>query len=268
MKKAELINQINKLGSYLCVGLDTDIKKIPRHLLKVEDPVFAFNKEIIDHTSDYAVAYKLNIAFYESLGSSGWESLKKTIDYIPREKFTIADAKRGDIGNTAEMYARAFFETMNFDAVTLSPYMGKDSIEPFLGYKDKWAIVLGLTSNEGANDFQLNRLEDGRYLFEDVIEKSASWGSDENMMYVIGATKNEYFEVVRKVIPDHFLLVPGVGAQGGSLEEISKACLNKDGGLLVNSSRGIIYRSSEINFGEESGIAAAEVRNSMKEFLT
>jgi orotidine-5'-phosphate decarboxylase len=271
MTRSDLVGEIKKKGSYLCVGLDTDINKIPKHLLKLDDPVFAFNKEIIDHTQDYAVSYKLNLAFYESLGSNGWESLVKTINYIPENTFTIADAKRGDIGNTADMYAKAFFEKMNFDAVTLSPYMGRDSILPFLKYEDKWAIILGLTSNEGAKDFQMQRLSnkgEEKFLFESIIEESSKWGNEGNIMYVVGATREEQFKAVRRIVPNHFLLVPGVGAQGGSLEDVSKNGLNSDAGLLINSSRGIIYKSDGPDFGEKAGKASKELQLLMKELLT
>ena len=240
MNRKQLIDQIKLKQSFLCVGLDTDLAKIPPHLLQTDDPVFEFNKQVINATAQYAVAYKPNIAFYELLGPSGWESLKKTLDYIPKNIFTIADAKRGDIGNTSGYYAKAFYNTYNFDSITLAPYMGSDSVKPFM-QDNKWAIVLGLTSNDGAMDFQKLELKGGSLLFEEVIRKSATWGSTENMMYVVGATRAEMLGQVRKIIPDHFLLVPGVGAQGGSLEEVCKYGLNRDVGLLVNSSRGIIY---------------------------
>lgn len=270
MKRQELISQIRNKESFLCVGLDTDIRKIPEHLRRLDDPVFAFNKEIIDRTKDYAVSYKLNLAFYESLGIEGWKSLQRTVEYIPDNLFTIADAKRGDIGNTADMYARAFFERLNFDAVTLSPYMGKDSIEPFLSYDGKWAIVLGLTSNEGSGDFQTKELagKEGRKLYEEVIATCASWGRPDNMMFVVGATRDEHFEGIRQLVPDHFFLVPGVGAQGGSLEGVARKGMNGDVGLLVNSSRGIIYQSQGIDFGEKAEIAARDLRDQMKKILT
>jgi orotidine-5'-phosphate decarboxylase len=221
MNREELIRQIKSKRSFLCVGLDTDIKKIPNHLLDSDDPVFEFNKQIIDSTKDLCVAYKPNIAFYESLGVSGWNSLQKTLDYIPEDFFTIADAKRGDIGNTSNMYARAFFENMNFDSVTVAPYMGSDSVTPFLEFEDKWAIVLALTSNKGGLDFQKIEDKNGKQLFEQVLETSKSWGTDRNMMYVVGATRSEQLSEIRKIIPNHFLLVPGVGAQGGSLQDVA-----------------------------------------------
>lgn len=268
MTRKQLVQEIKKKSSYLCVGLDTDIKKIPQHLHKLEDPIFAFNKEIIDATKDLCVSYKLNLAFYESLGFEGWKSLVKTVDYIPESHFKIADAKRGDIGNTADMYARAFFESMNFDAVTLSPYMGRDSIQPFLEYNGKWAIILGLTSNAGSADFQTQMLDSGSKLYEKVITECATWGSPDNMMFVIGATKSDQFSEIRKLIPDHFLLVPGVGAQGGSLSEVSNNGLTNEIGLLINSSRGIIYQSSGIDFAEKARISAESIQKEMKVLLT
>ncbi|MBL4623695.1 MAG: orotidine-5'-phosphate decarboxylase, partial [Flavobacteriales bacterium] len=241
MTRQELVSQIKAKKSFLCVGLDTDINKIPKHLLDTEDPIFEFNKAIIDATKDVAIAYKPNLAFYESLGSKGWMSLEKTIEYIPDNIFTIADAKRGDIGNTSKLYARAFFENMNFDSVTVAPYMGHDSVGPFLEFDNKWVILLALTSNEGALDFQFLQLDvDKRKLHEKVLLTSQNWGTIENMMYVVGATRGESIGEIRKLVPDHFLLVPGVGSQGGNLEEVAKYGLNKDCGLLVNSSRGII----------------------------
>jgi orotidine-5'-phosphate decarboxylase len=266
MNRKQLIAQIREKQSFLCVGLDTDLEKIPKHLLKKDDPLFEFNKRIIDATAQYAVAYKPNIAFYEKLGPAGWESLRKTMDYIPDGIFTIADAKRGDIGNTSGYYAKAFYDTYNFDSITLAPYMGVDSIKPFLR-DGKWAIVLGLTSNEGAHDFQQLELENGKMLYEEVIRKSATWGSSENMMYVVGATRGEMIKKVRQIIPEHFLLVPGVGAQGGSLEEVCKYGLNKDIGLLVNSSRGIIYAGKEKDFDAHAARAAKELQIKMKSIL-
>jgi len=266
MNRNQLIDQIKLKQSFLCVGLDTDLTKIPKHLLRTDDPVFEFNKRIIDATAEYAVAYKPNIAFYEMLGPSGWESLKKTLEYIPDNIFTIADAKRGDIGNTSGYYAKTFYDTYNFDSITLAPYMGMDSVKPFLR-DDKWAIVLGLTSNEGAFDFQKLELKNGSLLFEEVIRKSAKWGSPENMMYVVGATRGEMIGQVRKIIPDHFLLVPGVGAQGGSLEEVCKYGLNKDVGLLVNSSRGIIYAGTDLDFEKHVSNAAKDLQLQMKRIL-
>jgi len=271
MKRRELVEQIKLKGSYLCVGLDTDIDKIPEHLKRLDDPIFAFNKEIIDQTQDLCVAYKLNTAFYESQGVKGWESLQKTVEYIPDNLFKIADAKRGDIGNTADMYAKAFFEQMNFDAITLSPYMGRDSIVPFLSNEGKWAIILALTSNIGSADFQMKKISgkaEGQLLFESVIETCKSWGSEENIMFVIGANQEEYFKSIRKIVPDHFLLVPGIGAQGGSLAEVSRKALNKDAGLLINASRSIIYKSQGPDFGEEAKKAAKVLRDEMKELLT
>jgi len=268
MTKQELITQIKKKKSFLCIGLDTDIKKIPTHLLEFEDPIFEFNKQIIDATEDLCVAYKPNIAFYESMGVSGWNSLQKTLDYIPTNIFTIADAKRGDIGNTSSMYAKAFFENMNFDSVTIAPYMGSDSVTPFLEFKDKWAIVLALTSNKGGLDFQKIVGKNGKQLFEQVLETSIQWGSDENMMYVVGATRAEELLEIRAIIPNHFLLVPGVGAQGGSLKDVAKYGLNSDCGLLVNSSRGIIYAGNDVDFASKSKIEAQKLQQEMAVILS
>jgi orotidine-5'-phosphate decarboxylase len=266
MSRKELFEQIKKKESYLCVGLDTDMDKIPKHLLKLDDPVFEFNRQIIDATKEFAVAYKPNLAFYESLGPAGMQSLEKTVKYIPKDIFTIADAKRGDIGNTSALYAKTFFERYGFDAVTVAPYMGSDSVTPFLNYKNKWVILLALTSNIGAEDFQ--KLEVGsRKLFEVVLEKSQRWGTADTMMYVVGATQADLFSSIRKIIPDHFLLVPGVGAQGGSLEEVSKAGMNKQCGLLVNSSRQIIYASSGEDFAGKAREEAMNVQQSMKKLL-
>ncbi|WP_268121784.1 orotidine-5'-phosphate decarboxylase [Roseivirga pacifica] len=267
MTKQELFNQITQKSSYLCVGLDTDLNRIPKHLLKAEDPLFEFNKQIIDATIDYAVAYKPNIAFYEAHGVKGWESLQKTIEYIPKEAFTIADAKRGDIGNTSNMYARAFFDAMNFDSITVAPYMGEDSVKPFLEFDNKWVILLALTSNAGGKDFQNLNLEKGGELYEEVLRKSQEWGSDEELMYVVGATRAEALQNIRKIVPDHFLLVPGVGAQGGSLEEVSKYGMNKHCGLLVNSSRGIIYADDSVDFAKTAGVKAQELQTEMEGFL-
>ena len=229
MTRIELVNQIKKKKSFLCVGLDTDIKKIPSHLLKSKDPIFEFNKQIIDATADYCVAYKPNLAFYEALGPKGLESLQKTVEYIPNDIFTIADAKRGDIGNTSSLYARAFFEQMNFDSITVAPYMGEDSVKPFLDYDGKWVILLALTSNKGSADFQdLSIEKNSSKLYEQVLKKSQEWGHIGNLMYVVGATKAENLVGIRKIVPDHFLLVPGVGAQGGSLKEVAKFGMNKD----------------------------------------
>ena len=268
MDKQQLITQIKQKQSFLCVGLDTDIKKIPTHLLELEDPIFEFNKQIIDATKEYCMAYKPNIAFYESRGVSGWNSLQKTLDYIPNDIFTIADAKRGDIGNTSNMYARAFFENMNFDAVTVAPYMGSDSVAPFLEFDGKWAILLALTSNKGGLDFQTFKNENGKQLFEQVLEISQTWGTDENMMYVVGATRAEQLSDIRKIIPNHFLLVPGVGAQGGNLREVAKYGMNQDCGLLVNSSRGIIYAGNGTDFAEKAGNEAQKLQQQMAIILS
>ena len=267
MTREELFNQIQIKQSYLCVGLDTDINKVPKHLRKLEDPVFEFNKAIIDATSDYCVAYKPNIAFYEAQGSKGWESLEKTINYIPENIFTIADAKRGDIGNTSELYARAFFETLNFDSITVAPYMGSDSVKPFLKFNNKWVILLALTSNDGGKDFQNLEVEKGTKLYERVLRTSKGWGSADNLMYVVGATRAEHFQSVRNIVPDHFLLVPGVGAQGGDLQEVSKNGMNSQCGLLVNSTRAIIYASSGEDFADVAAEKAKEVQSEMKIYL-
>ncbi len=268
MTRQELIGQIKKKNSFLCVGLDTDIKKIPQHLLKAKDPVFEFNKQIIDATVDYCVAYKPNLAFYESLGSKGLESLEKTMEYIPKDIFTIADAKRGDIGNTSNLYARAFFEHMAFDSVTVAPYMGEDSVLPFLDFNGKWVILLALTSNKGSADFQDLQIEkSSSKLYEEVLRKSKSWGNIENLMFVVGATKAEKLKEIRKIVPDHFLLVPGVGAQGGSLKDVSKFGMNKDCGLLVNSSRAIIYASNGKDFTSKAKEESMKVQQEMGEYL-
>ena len=271
MTKQELVEQIRKKKSFLCIGLDSDITKIPTHLLTEEDPVFSFNKQIIDATHDLAVAYKPNTAFYESRGIEGWASLQKTIDYLNNLEnpvFTIADAKRGDIGNTSSQYAKAFFEQLNFDSVTVAPYMGKDSVSPFLQFDGKWAIVLALTSNQGAFDFQFIKNEENQEkLYETVLDKTKTWGSEENMMFVVGATKAEMLLEVRKHIPNHFLLVPGVGAQGGSLEEVAKYGMNKDIGLLVNSSRGIIFASSGKDFAEKAREEALKLQIKMENLI-
>lgn len=268
MTRQELIQQIKSKKSFLCVGLDSDITKIPKHLLELDDPIFEFNKAIIDATKDVAVAYKPNLAFYESLGSKGWKSLEKTIEYIPPEIFTIADAKRGDIGNTSKLYARAFFDNMNFDSVTVAPYMGHDSVGPFLEFENKWVILLALTSNEGALDFQFLQLDtDKKKLHEKVLQKSQVWGTTENMMYVVGATRGESIREVRKLIPHHFLLVPGIGSQGGSLEDVAKYGLNKDCGLLINSSRGIIYAGDGKDFADKARECAIELQKQMAHIL-
>ena len=266
MTRSELISQIHRKRSFLCVGLDTDIHKIPKHLLDAEDPVFEFNKSIIDATREFAVAYKPNIAFYECMGPKGWESLRKTLDYIPEDIFTIADAKRGDIGNTSSMYAQTFFSQYDFDSVTVAPYMGEDSVTPFLEFKEKWVVLLALTSNKGALDFQMDTIG-GERVFEKVLRVSQQWGNANNMMYVVGATRGELFADVRKVAPDHFLLVPGVGAQGGSLQDVCQYGMNQDCGLLVNSSRGIIYASSGIDFAERAADEALKVQLEMAALL-
>ena len=270
MTKQQLFAQILKKKSFLCVGLDTDIKKIPEHLLEKEDPIYAFNKEIIDKTAPYCVAYKPNLAFYESQGLAGWLAFEKTVAYIKQrypDQFVIADAKRGDIGNTSEMYARTFFETAKVDAVTVAPYMGEDSVTPFLNYSRKWVILLALTSNKGSHDFQFIQDQNGERLFEKVLRTSQTWASDEQMMYVVGATQGKLFEDVRKLAPDHFLLVPGVGAQGGSLEEVCQYGMNAACGLLVNSSRGIIYADSTETYAETSGKEAKKLQVEMTEML-
>ncbi|GAA4848657.1 orotidine-5'-phosphate decarboxylase [Algivirga pacifica] len=267
MTRKELFEQIKKKESFLCVGLDTDLSKIPSHLLKEEDPIFAFNKAIIDATADLCVAYKPNIAFYECMGAKGWESLQKTLEYIPKDIFTIADAKRGDIGNTSKMYAQAFFEQMNFDSVTVAPYMGTDSVTPFLEFDNKWVILLALTSNKGGLDFQIQELSNGRKVFEEVLTQSKEWGSSDQLMYVVGATRAESLGEIRQIIPDHFLLVPGVGAQGGDLASVAQYGMNDHCGLLVNSSRGIIYASQEENFAEVARQEAQKLQGEMKGLL-
>ena len=263
MTKQELFNQIIKKESFLCVGLDPDLEKIPAHLLELDDPIFEFNKQIIDATKDYCVAYKPNLAFYESLGVKGWESLQKTMEYIPNNIFTIADAKRGDIGNTSRMYAKTFFEHFNFDSVTVAPYMGNDSVSPFLEFSNKWVILLAATSNVGGLDFQYKKVEGGKRVFEEVLEKSLEWGNEENLMYVVGATRAEMLSDVRAIVPNAFLLVPGVGAQGGSLEEVVKYGMNDTCGLLVNSSRGIIYAESGNDFASVAGKKSKELQSQM-----
>ena len=267
MDKKQLFENIKAKKSFLCVGLDTDIKKIPQHLLKEEDPIFSFNKAIIDATAPYCIAYKPNLAFYESMGVKGWISFEKTIKYLNENypnHFIIADAKRGDIGNTSAMYARTFFEEMNIDSVTVAPYMGEDSVSPFLTYPNKWVILLALTSNKGSHDFQLTADSNGERLFEKVLRQSQNWGIDENMMYVVGATQGKMFEDIRKVAPNHFLLVPGIGAQGGSLEEVCKYGMNSTCGLIVNSSRAIIYADSTENFAKVAAEKAKEVQQQME----
>ena len=270
MDRQELISQIKEKRSFLCVGLDTDIKKIPQHLLSSDDPVYTFNKAIIDATAPYCIAYKPNLAFYECGGLDGWKSLDKTIRYLQTNyphHFIIADAKRGDIGNTSKMYARCFFEEMGVDALTVAPYMGEDSVTPFLEYPGKWVIVLALTSNKGSQDFQLTKDSEGERLFEIVLKKSQQWADADRMMYVVGATQGKMFEDIRKVVPDHFLLVPGIGAQGGSLEEVCKYGMTKDCGLIVNSSRAIIYADNTERFAEVAAEKAKEVQQQMAELL-
>ncbi|NOT52754.1 MAG: orotidine-5'-phosphate decarboxylase [Chitinophagaceae bacterium] len=298
MTRQQLVEQIYKKKSYLCVGLDTDISKIPRHLLSEPDPVFTFNKAIIDATKDLCVSYKINTAFYEALGVKGWEAMERTVRYLGEEHFKIADAKRGDIGNTSDLYAKAFFETMPFDAITVAPYMGEDSVRPFLQHKNKWAIVLGLTSNKGANDFELKQMivrqttettreeikdsnEDAGYridevtidtnyvsfLYEQVLSTASKWGTTGNLMFVIGATQANEFTNIRKLTPDHFYLVPGVGAQGGSLKEISEKAMIKDCGILVNVSRAIIYASGKNDFAEKAREAAKAYQQEMNSYL-
>jgi len=260
MTRSELYEQIKKKKSFLCIGLDTDLKKIPQHLHSSSDPIFEFNKQIIDATHDLCVAYKPNIAFYESIGSAGWEALEKTADYLKKFKdvFTIADAKRGDIGNTSGMYAQAFFGSMDFDAITVAPYMGEDSVTPFLQYEGKWVILLALTSNKGANDFQTDN-----ELYKTVLKKSQKWGNADNMMYVVGATKAAMLADIRKIVPEHFLLVPGVGAQGGNLQEVAKHGMNKQCGLLANSSRNIIYASDKEDFAQKARENALKIQKEM-----
>lgn len=270
MNKKELFKQIIEKQSFLCVGLDTDIRKTPDSLNGCEDSIFEFNKMIIDATAQYTVAYKPNLAFYEQQGSNGFKSFEKTVEYIKSnypEIFIIADAKRGDIGNTSSMYADAFFDTCNVDAVTLSPYMGKDTVEPFLKYDGCWAVLLALTSNSSSSDFETEKMANGEYLYEMVLRKSKAWGTEDNTMYVIGATKAEMLKDVRKIVPNHFLLVPGVGAQGGSLDDVAKYGMNSDCGLLVNSSRGVIYADSSDRFAEVAGEKAKEIQQQMRNLL-
>ena len=270
MNKQQLFENIKRKKSFLCVGLDTDIKKIPEHLLKEEDPIFAFNKAIIDATAPYCIAYKPNLAFYESMGVKGWIAFEKTVQYIKSnypDQFIIADAKRGDIGNTSAMYARTFFEELDIDSVTVAPYMGEDSVTPFLTYEGKWVILLALTSNKGSHDFQLTEDKEGERLFEKVLRKSQQWANDENMMYVVGATQGRMFEDIRKIVPNHFLLVPGIGAQGGSLEEVCKYGMTPECGLIVNSSRAIIYADKSEGFAKVAGEEAHKVQMQMKEQL-
>lgn len=282
MTRQELVEQIRKKNSYLCIGLDTDISKIPKHLQSHPDPVFEFNKQIIDSTKDLCVAYKINTAFYEAMGLKGWEALGKTVNYLPDSHFRIADAKRGDIGNTSSQYAKAFFEQLQFDAITVAPYMGADSVKPFLEYRNKWTIILGLTSNPGAADFELKKiirewddLEEGMhvrkqevsYLYEAVMKEAAEWGTPENLMFVVGATLAGEFTTIRKMFPEHFFLVPGVGAQGGSLRDISRNGMNSDCGLLVNVSRSIIYASEKEDFASEARAISLQYVTEMKQLL-
>ncbi len=267
MTRKELIEIIRQRESFLCVGLDTDIEKIPAHLHTYDDPVFEFNRRIIDVTKEFCAAYKLNTAFFESMGAKGWETMKKTFAYIGASHFTIADAKRGDIGNTCDMYAKAFFKEMNVDSITLAPYMGRDSVDPFLKNKNKWSIILGLTSNPSAADFQFQQNANGAELYKTVIQTAASWGNEENTMFVVGATQAEMLKEIRSIVPNHFLLVPGVGAQGGSLEEVVKYGKNKDIGLLVNSSRGIIYASNGEDFEEKARSEAKKMAIEMARFI-
>jgi orotidine-5'-phosphate decarboxylase len=272
MKKEDLLIQIKTKKSFLCIGLDTDIQKIPKFLLESEDPIFEFNKKIIDATNSYCVAYKPNIAFYESLGINGWKALEKTINYLNSsypEIFTIADAKRGDIGNTSSMYAKAYFETLNFDSITINPYMGKDSVEPFLEYKNKHTILLALTSNVGAFDFQTkNIVDNSNKLYEEVIKTSTSWENSNQLMYVVGATKASYLKEIRNIVPNNFLLIPGVGAQGGDLKEVCDNGLNNEVGLLINSSRSIIYASNDTNFDIDAAKNAQEIQSHMGYILS
>ncbi|MDD2793032.1 MAG: orotidine-5'-phosphate decarboxylase [Sediminibacterium sp.] len=283
MTRQELVSHIQQKQSYLCVGLDTDIAKLPKHLQGRSDGVVAFNKAIIDATSAYCVSYKINTAFYESQGIKGWEAMQETLAYIPDTHFTIADAKRGDIGNTSAQYAKTFFEVLPFDAITVAPYMGEDSVRPFLEYENKWTIVLGLTSNTGSNDFQqllLSRYDETmsmvphitqgtleKCLYEHVLETVSGWGTPDNLMFVVGATREEEMENIRRIVPEHFLLVPGVGAQGGNLEDISRLGLNSDAGLLVNASRAIIFAGGEEDFAEKAAMAASAYRDEMKQYL-
>ena len=270
MTRTELFENIKRKQSFLCVGLDTDIKKIPAHLLSDEDPIFAFNTAIIDATAQYCIAYKPNLAFYESMGVKGWISFEKTIKYLKQnypEQFIIADAKRGDIGNTSAMYARSFFEELDIDSVTVAPYMGEDSVSPFLTYEGKWVILLALTSNKGSHDFQLTADANGERLFEKVLRTSQQWATADQLMYVVGATQGQLFEDIRRIAPDHFLLVPGIGAQGGSLEEVCRYGMNSKCGLIVNSSRAIIYASNGENFAERAAEAAHKVADEMKVML-
>lgn len=264
LTRKELTDQVRKKKTFLCVGLDTDITKLPTHFPKTAEAVVDFNENIIEETHDICVSYKLNLAFYEAMGADGWKALKRTIELLPENSFVIADAKRGDIGNTASLYAKAFFEDLDVNAVTLSPYMGKDSITPFLEYKGKWSILLGLTSNEGAKDFEMQTLQNGKPLYEQVIETSATWGDTDNTMYVVGATKAEALKGIRKIVPDHFLLIPGVGAQGGDMAEVINNGANTHGGLLINASRSILYASNGKDFAVKAREEAMKLKKQME----
>jgi orotidine-5'-phosphate decarboxylase len=266
MNRSELIHQIRTKQNFLCIGLDPDLEKIPTHLLDYEDPIFEFCRQIIESTSDIAVAYKPNLAFFECMGTKGWQSLEKIMKLIPKHCFTIADAKRGDIGNTSKMYAKCFFEYFDFDAITVAPYMGRDSIEPFLSYDGKWVIVLGLTSNTGSMDFEMLDTSHGK-LYEQVISKASQWGNQDNMMFVVGATQPDFFTSIRGIVPDHFLLVPGVGAQGGSLEDVCNTCVNADFGVLVNNGRNVLYASADTDFASAARIAALDNIKAMRELV-
>jgi orotidine-5'-phosphate decarboxylase len=268
MTRAQLVEQIRTKKSYLCIGLDTDLERIPKHLLADPDPIFAFNKAIIDATLDLCVSYKINTAFYEAMGLKGWEAMEKTVRYIPDTHFKIADAKRGDIGNTSTQYAKAFLENLPFDSITIAPYMGEDSVKPFLVYPGKWGIVLGLTSNKGADDFERLPLSSGGPLFESVLKTVSSWGNPDNLMFVIGATQADAFTRIRELLPDHFFLVPGVGTQGGSLKDISERAMNADCGLLINVSRAVIYASEKDDFAAEARAIAQQYQAEMGDYLS
>lgn len=271
MNRSEIFSNIKKKNSFLCVGLDSDIRKIPAHLLKEKDPVFEFNRQIIDATADYCIAYKPNTAFYEALGAKGWESLQKTIEYIPKDIFTIADAKRGDIGNTSSLYARAFFDKssggLDFDSITVAPYMGEDSVKPFMEFNGKFVILLAFTSNSGNSDFQNQTMADGEKLFEKIMKSSMKWGNEDQLMFVVGATNPESIKSIREIAKDYFFLVPGVGAQGGDLAAVAKYGINKQCGLIVNSSRNIIFASNDTDFSKTAGKAAKSIRDEMKILL-
>jgi orotidine-5'-phosphate decarboxylase len=271
MNKHELIQQIKNKKNYLCIGLDTDATKLPNHLQSHRDGVFEFNKAIINATKEFCVSYKINTAFYEAMGIKGWKALEQTVNYIPATHLKIADAKRGDIGNTSAQYAKTFFEVYNFDAVTVAPYMGEDSIRPFLDYEDKWTVVLGLTSNNGSADFQQLKVSseatESLFLYEKVMQRIAEWGTPDNLMFVVGATKPQQLEEIRKTFPEHFFLIPGVGSQGGNLKEVSEAALNDEGGILVNASRAIIYAGENENFAEEGRRVAEGYADEMKDYL-